>query len=289
MSGRLDDVPTASVETLQRLFDEHIGMLGVRLNDPIWVSVHQSNKRMVDRYRSGRVLLAGDAAHVGVFFGMQTGIQDAYNLGWKLAFVLLGAPDALLDTYQAERLPVAQEDLAAGGVAVGAQAVANALLKGTSAEQKSAPVTPNAAIITQLGITYRGSRLSRDLDDTTGIRAGDRAPDAPCVSATSGEKVRLFDLFRGTHFTLLVFGDQPVPPLPDVSPGSLRAYAVIHAGSTTVTTSHTLIDSDGYASHAYGVTGDALILVRPDGYIGLTGGSTDLQPISNYLRDIIGQ
>src|SRR5205085_8214994 len=97
-----------------------------------WVSVHPSNKRMVERYRSGRVLLAGDAAHVGVFFGMQTGIQDVYNLGWKLAHVLLGAPDALLDTYQVERLPVARDDLAAGGVAVGAQAVANALLKGTA-------------------------------------------------------------------------------------------------------------------------------------------------------------
>lgn len=289
MSTMLDEEPLASVETLQRLFNERVGMPDVRLSDPTWLSVFQSNKRMVDRYRSHRVLLAGDAAHVGVFFGMQTGIQDAYNLGWKLAHVLLGAPDALLDTYQAERLPVAQDDLAAGGVTVGAQAVANAILQGTSTEQKPAPVTPNAAIITQLGITYRGSRLSRDLDDTTGIRAGDRAPDAPCIRATSGEQVRLFDLFRGKHFTLLVFGDQPVPPLPAVSNGSLRAYTITRPGRTTTFADDTLVESDGHASHAYGVTGDALILVRPDGYIGLTGGSIDPQPIIDYLREVTGR
>jgi len=83
-------------------------------------------------------------------------------------------------------------------------------------------------ILSQVGITYRGSPLARDLDDTTDIRAGDRAPDTPCILATSGEKVRLFDLFRG----------------------------------------------------------DAQILVRPDGYIGLTGGSIDPQPTIDYLRDV---
>jgi 2-polyprenyl-6-methoxyphenol hydroxylase-like FAD-dependent oxidoreductase len=290
MGGSQDEAPTATLETLQRLFDEHIGMPGVHLSDPTWVSVHQSNKRMVDRYRSGRVLLAGDAAHVGVFFGMQTGIQDVYNLGWKLALVLHGAPDTLLDTYQAERLPIAQEDLAAGGVAAGVKTVTNALLnKETSAKQNPAPIIPNAVILTQLGITYRGIGLSRDLDDTTGIRAGDRAPDAPCVRATSGEQVRLFDLLRGTHFTLLIFGDQPVPPLPDVSNGSLRAYTIMRPGSATPIADNTLVDSDGHASHAYGVTGDALILVRPDGYIGLTGGKIDPQPIINFLREVTGR
>ena len=289
MGTTLDEVPTASVETLQRLFDERVRMPGVRLSNSTWVSVHPSNKRMVERYRSGRVLLAGDAAHVGVFFGMQTGIQDVYNLGWKLAHVLLGAPDALLDTYQVERLPVARDDLAAGGVAVGAQAVANALLKGTSAEQKPAPSAPSAVILTQLGITYRGSRLSCDLDDTTGIRAGDRAPDAPCIRAASGEKVRLFDLFRGTHFTLLVFGEQPVPPLPDVYSSYLRAYTITRPGNATAISHDAIIDSDRHASHAYGIADDALILVRPDGYIGLTGGSTDPQSIIDYLRDVAGQ
>lgn len=290
MNTRLDEVPTTSGETFQRLFDEYIGMPGVRLSDPTWVSAYQENKRLVDRYCSDRVLLAGDAAHVGLFFGMQTGIQDAYNLGWKLAHVLSGAPDTLLDTYQTERLPIAQDDLAAGGVATGVKTITNALLnKETSTEQKSMPAIPNAAILTQLGLTYRESRLSRNLDDTTGIRAGDRAPDAPCVFATSGEKVRLFDLFRGTHFTLLVFGDQLVPALLDVSLDSLRTYVIKQAGSATAISDHTLVESDGHASRAYGITGNAFILVRPDGHIGLTGGERDPQLIRSYLRDIISQ
>jgi 2-polyprenyl-6-methoxyphenol hydroxylase-like FAD-dependent oxidoreductase len=289
MGATLDDIPTASVETLQRLFDQHIGMSGVRLSDSTWVSVHQANKRVAEGYRRGRVLLAGDAAHVGLFFGMQTGIQDAYNLGWKLAYTLSGAPDTLLDTYPTERLPIAQDDLAAGGVATGVKTITRALLnKETDTGQRPAPVIPNAAILTQLGITYRDSRLSRDLDDTTGIRAGDRAPDAPCVSTTSGERVRLFDLFRGTHFTLLVFGDQPVPASLDVSPDVLRIYTIRRADTTAIF-DHTLVESDGHASQAYGIRDSALILIRPDGYIGLTGGRNDFQSIKNYLRDSIGQ
>ncbi len=117
-------------------------------------------------------------------------------------------------------------------------------------------------------------------------RKGD---DAPCVYATSGEKVRLFDLFRGTHFTLLVFGEQSVPSLSDVSNGSLRAYSITRAGSSTAISDHILVDNDGHASRAYGVTGDALILVRPDGYIGLTGGSIDPHPIIDYLREVTGR
>src|ERR1700735_5094648 len=68
------------------------------------------NIRMVDRYRVGRIFLAGDAAHVHSPVGgqgMNTGIQDAYNLGWKLSAVLAGAADSLLDTYEEERLPIA--------------------------------------------------------------------------------------------------------------------------------------------------------------------------------------
>jgi 2-polyprenyl-6-methoxyphenol hydroxylase-like FAD-dependent oxidoreductase len=290
MGGRLDGIPMASVLTLQRLFDEYIGMPGVRLSDPTWVSVHQLNKRVVDRYRHGRILLAGDAAHVGLFFGMQTGIQDAYNLGWKLAHVVHGAPDALLDSYQEERLPIAQQDLVAGGVVTGVKTVTTALLnKEASAEQKPTPAIPNAAIIlTQLGITYRGSRLSCDLDNTTGIRAGDRAPNALCVHATNGEPVRLFDQFRGTHFTLLAFGTQPVLSLPAEDLDRLCAYTITHPGEMIVSDRHTLVDHEGDAFRAYGVTSDALILVRPDGYVGLTGKCLGSQPISDYFHHVIG-
>ena len=73
-------------------------------------SIYQPAVRMVNRYRVGRVFLAGDAAHVhppAGGQGLNTGVQDAYNLGWKLAHVMRGGPDAFLDTYESERLPIA--------------------------------------------------------------------------------------------------------------------------------------------------------------------------------------
>ena len=282
-------LPTPTLETLQRLFDERAGMPGVRLSNPTWLSLWRPNIRMVDRYRTGRIFLAGDAAHVHSAAGgqgMNTGVQDAYNLGWKLAQVLHGAPDTLLDTYQAERLPVAEGVLATTSTRHReyrrdfSQAV-KTLLSG-----KETFADPS-----QLSITYRGSRLSRDLNGTTSVRAGDRAPDALCVRARSDEQVRLFDLFHGTHFTLLIFGDQPAPQLPVAYQGSLRMYTVARPDNLPALSDHALIDSHGQAYRAYGISGDgdALILVRPDGYIGLTGGSHDQEPIIDYLRDVIGR
>ncbi|HLZ61310.1 MAG TPA: FAD-dependent oxidoreductase [Ktedonosporobacter sp.] len=109
---------TPTLETLQRLFDERVGLPGVRFSRPLWLSTFRpTNLRLVERYRSGRIFLAGDAAHVGFPHGMEIGIQEVCNLGWKLASVLQGsASDELLETYQAERLPIAQHELAGGGL-----------------------------------------------------------------------------------------------------------------------------------------------------------------------------
>ncbi|MGW2374150.1 aromatic-ring hydroxylase C-terminal domain-containing protein [Kitasatospora sp. NPDC001683] len=101
-----------------------------------------------------------------------------------------------------------------------------------------------------------------------GVRAGDRAPDAPCTTA-DGTPTRLFDLFRGPHFTLLAFGDHPaLAELTDL-PG-VRAAAV-----------H---DPDGHAAHGYGLRGDAVVLVRPDGYVTLTGATADRATVAEHLR-----
>src|SRR5262249_3005874 len=89
-------LPPPTLETLQRLFDARTGITSVRLSDPIWISVWRPNIRMVERYRDARVFLAGDAAHVHSAAGGQglnTGVQDAANLAWKLAAVLSGAPE----------------------------------------------------------------------------------------------------------------------------------------------------------------------------------------------------
>src|SRR6185312_4197495 len=100
-----------TLDRFQQTFDRVAGVPGVRLHDLGWRSSYRVNVRMVDQLRADRVFLAGDAAHVHPIaggLGMNTGIQDAYNLGWKLGLVLAGnAAEGLLDTYEEERLPVA--------------------------------------------------------------------------------------------------------------------------------------------------------------------------------------
>jgi hypothetical protein len=81
--------------------------------------------------------------------------------------------------------------------------------------------------------------------------------------------VRLFDVFRGVHFTLLTFGNQPALRLPDVYSSVVRSYTITHPGNATAAP-ETLVDANGYAHRAYGIRGNAVILVRPDGYVGLT-------------------
>lgn len=285
LSGDAHDL---SLETCQRIFEERAGIQGVQINDLHWASLWRPNIRMVDQYRYGRIFLAGDAAHVHSAAGgqgMNTGIGDAYNLGWKLAAVLQGAPSDVLDSYHAERFPVAQGVLASTTI---------------HHEKYARPNSGNAqhfinlslgrdADLSQLDITYRGSPLACDLDDATNIRAGDRAPDSPFLFSSHGQRGRLFELFRGMHFTLLTFADQPAPQLPDRYKDIVQAYTISREGNVPASSDHALLDIDGYASHFYGIRRDAVILVRPDGYVGLTTGCLDVQPINDYLHRVTGR
>ncbi|MGK4584789.1 FAD-dependent monooxygenase [Kitasatospora sp. HPMI-4] len=271
--GRL---PEPSLENFRRIFAERAALPGVRLHDLVWSSVWRPTVRMVERYRSGRVFLAGDAAHCHSAAGgqgMNTGIQDAHNLGWKLAAALRGAPDTLLDSYQAERLPVARAVLTASSAQHRALFTAGGGAALTRQFVDKTGIAPGTDL-SGLTVNYRGGPLGCDLDDSTGIRAGDRAPDAPCRTA-QGEPLRLFDLLRGPHFTLLSFGDRPAPQASAV-PGTRVVTVGGHAGAD-------LVDVEGHARRAYGVSGDAVVLVRPDGFVGLTGGPVGPEPVTAYL------
>jgi 2-polyprenyl-6-methoxyphenol hydroxylase-like FAD-dependent oxidoreductase len=192
--GTDGSLPEPSLPYFRRIVDDLAGGHGIRLSKASWLSTYRVNVRMADRFRVGRVFLAGDAAHVhppAGGLGMNTGIQDAYNLGWKLALVCAGARPALLDSYQEERLTVASWTL--GVSTEGLRRVADGAARGDGI---AAGAPPDGQ---QLELGYPGSSLSAD-------GAGERAPDAPCVDA-SGAPRRLFDAFRGPHFTLLGFGE----------------------------------------------------------------------------------
>ncbi|MEU8589567.1 FAD-dependent oxidoreductase [Streptomyces sp. NPDC048664] len=250
------DEPTPeepSLDLFRRIFADRAAVPGVGIQDVAWLSLYRINVLLADRYRSGRILLAGDAAHIhspAGGQGMNTGIQDAYNLGWKLAALLDGADQALLDTYENERRPVARDVLDDSTTRLGNVMRAAGESDGPSAQQG---LTDDRT--TGLGIAYADSPL------THGPGAGVRAPDAPCRNAGTGNPTRLFDLLRGPRWTLLSFGDTPVRQAPD-GPRTFRVTT-----DPAATGADTVIDTDDLAHHAYGITGDELVLIRPDGYI----------------------
>ncbi|WP_405979381.1 FAD-dependent monooxygenase [Streptomyces sp. NBC_00158] len=191
-----------------------------------WASDFRPRAAMADRFREGRIFLVGDAAHVhspAGGQGLNTSVQDAYNLGWKLAAVLRGtAPSALLDTYEEERLPVAAEML------------------GLSTRIHRGEARRGAAT-RQLGLGYRDSSLAVETRPglpADALRAGDRAPDGTRAGT------RLFDAFRGPHWTLLTVGTAPEATLPGARTLRIPAY------------------------EAYG---DGVFLIRPDGYVAWAG------------------
>ncbi|MFD7131318.1 FAD-dependent oxidoreductase [Streptomyces sp. NPDC059894] len=233
-----------------------------------WASDFRPRAALADRFRDGRVFLVGDAAHVhspAGGQGLNTSVQDAYNLGWKLAAVLRGqAPAALLDTYEEERRPIA----------------AGVLGLSTSVHRGE---TRRGEATRQLGLGYRESSLSRETRATPGpVRAGDRAPDGRVGG------VRLFDAFRGPHWTLLaldtvdtvdtgeapdagealgdVLGDLPGNLLRDL-PGNLPGDEVRVVR--------------GAAPEWYGT---GLFLVRPDGYVGWAGDAPS--DLAAYLTEL---
>ncbi|HUN37424.1 MAG TPA: FAD-dependent monooxygenase [Trebonia sp.] len=231
--GEGDD---ASLETMQAILDRFCA--GVRLTGHGWSTVWRPNVRLAERYRVGRVFLAGDAAHVHPPTGgqgMNTGVQDAYNLGWKLA------SGTALDSYETERRAVAARVL---GVSTG---LLDRYAQGHPEAHKRGEDTFG------LDITYRAP------DATGSLVSGDRAPDAPVLDA-NGKRIRLFDLFRGPHWTRLAFGT----PAPDEE----HAYAVLRPGDRPTSGERYVIDADGHAFAAYAASAGDTVLVRPDGYLG---------------------
>ncbi len=210
VTQQLDQMPgNVTLDLIRELMARRVGSVAA-IRGVTWISEFRVSCRMVDRYRAGRVLLAGDAAHIHSPTGGQgiaTGIQDATNLAWKLARVLRGAPESLLDTYQEERLPKAREVLKKTDGAMTILFAPNAR-KRFLRDFVVLPVLRSPWVqkkmfgkFAQLHVNYRGSSLSRHEDrrnwfTRTRIKAGDRAPDVAFRDASSGRIVTLFDLLR---------------------------------------------------------------------------------------------
>jgi hypothetical protein len=259
----------------------------VRVSDVTWLAQFRLHHRVTDAYRRGRLFLAGDAAHIhspAGGQGMNTGIQDAFNLGWKLAMACRGrGGEALLDSYHAERLPVGQRlmrttDRMFSGIASPSRLVAFARER---VIQLLAPwVLGNRArraaafrFISQLGISYRRSGVVLP-GDGPGPRGGDRAPDGPLTRA-GGAASTLFHALHGTGHHLLAW---------DCSPSELGVARQLLQPLLGELAMHAPSAGDAVLRARFGVRGPALHLIRPDGHLWGRVQGADATPLAALLR-----
>ncbi|TMR99130.1 FAD-dependent oxidoreductase [Nonomuraea basaltis] len=200
-----DDKPSEEqiVERMRRILPKRTGLPDIRLLEATWASLFSVHRRLADTYRRGRILLAGDAAHVHAPFGgqgMLTGLGDAENLAWKLALVVQGrAGDQLLDTYEAERRPLATQVLR-GSTAQTKVNIAAGPVGRFLRDRVLLPVSNIAWLqrwatytTSQLWVSYRRGPLGGRGGKP---RPGDRIPDLAC-ERPDGTRTRLHAELRG--------------------------------------------------------------------------------------------
>jgi 2-polyprenyl-6-methoxyphenol hydroxylase-like FAD-dependent oxidoreductase len=296
------DDPAPSLELCRTIMQRRVHHPAM-LSSLGWSSYFHLNSRMVERLRMQRVFLAGDAAHVhspAGAQGMNTGIQEAFNLGWKLARAAAGqAGEPLLDTYQAERHPIERDVLRQTAFITQLAEAERGPLK--LLRERVMPVLAafgplrDAArlMVSELAIQYRRSPLTLERVLDGGPRAGERAPDAlvHVVDGPLGRAPgtgRLYDLHDPAFFSLFILvtppGDDDVMPDATGTPGALelkpdreldRLIATVEAALPGAVRVWRVTDAGkgdvSSLTHAYGRTRPAFYLVRPDGYIGARG------------------
>jgi 2-polyprenyl-6-methoxyphenol hydroxylase-like FAD-dependent oxidoreductase len=261
-----------TLEELQRALAV-CGPPGARIVEMTQASRFEINQRYVERHRVGRVFVAGDAAHVHSVVGaqgMNTGIQDAVNLGWKLALVLAGrADERLLDTYVAERGPVARRLVRATRsitrVILLRSRLGTAMRRSLGSRILARPAVQQriAAALSQLDVSYRGDGQGHH--DRVPA-AGDRAPD---VVRDGGS--RLFEQLDPSSYTLLVDGNVAMQPALLQNP---EIGTVLHVADRAV-------------RRRYGLSASRFVLIRPDGYVGLR--TNELAQVTSHATDSAGR
>ncbi|MGV0837467.1 FAD-dependent oxidoreductase [Mycolicibacterium thermoresistibile] len=260
---------------LERLLFERTGHQ-VNVTGTVWLSEFRVHRRLADSYRRGRVLIAGDAGHSHAPFGgqgMLTGLGDAENLAFKLALVVDGrATAALLDTYQAERRPLATEVLRNTSAAT----KLNIADRGVGRFLRDRVVLPLLGLprvqrwlthqTSQLWVNYRGGPLAARSLPLRTPRPGDRIPDQRCVGA-DGQSTRLYEQLGGRWAVL----------------GSGTGAGLVDAG--LVDTARTFLGDDVVGLRgSETATGDAY-LVRPDGHLAWRG--RDAAGLADWLTSAL--
>jgi 2-polyprenyl-6-methoxyphenol hydroxylase-like FAD-dependent oxidoreductase len=270
-AGPAEPEQEPTMAEIQSLLDAR-GPPGLRAHDPFWLSRFHINERKVRDYRKGRVFVAGDAAHVhspAGGQGMNTGMQDAFNLAWKLAMVWHGrANGTLLDSYSPERSAIGDQVLKNAAQMTRVGILRNPILQ----EIRNAAVSVLGHLpllrqrlvdqLTEVDLNYEHGPLTQHPHGaSSGPRCGYRAPDIQLSSAQG----QLNGILATGRFAVLAV-DAPALALP----GDLAALAV--SAQATATNDYT-------GGHRY--------LIRPDGYVALSTAADDEMTIPTYLRRLM--
>ncbi len=311
--GHADAAASRSDPTLaeaQAKVDER-GPGGVILSDPIWLANFRINERKVADYRRGRIMLAGDAAHIhspAGGQGMNTGMQDAFNLAWKLALVQRGQgrTDALLDSYSIERSTIGDQVLKTATAFTSVATLRSPLAQ--SLRNRIAPILTSFNFVRQkvrrnwseISINYRHSPLcAEQWPHLTGGQApGDRLNDAPLTSAADGHPLTLMQTLDGNrHSLLLLPGNDSASRrrLLDIAeetetafPGTVAAHLILRpelaAPADEDSEVAVWMDTQAQAHEQLHAKESTLILVRPDGYIGFRCQPADGAALYKYMQ-----
>ncbi len=280
------------LQQLQTIYDQR-SHIPARLRQLTWSSYFHINSRMVEKLRVGRIFLAGDAAHINSpagAQGMNSGIQDAMNLGWKLAWVLRGqAPETLLDTYEQDRLPVMRSILSRTevltGIVGGRSILGNFFLHLIPWIANADFVQENAtARISQIALNYRNSPLSEEHFGDGSLAAGDRAPDVTVRMAPAdslAETLRLFTLLDPSRFTLLLANFADAAAIRERISGALSPRQELFRMAQIMPPEG---DGEKPYSECFG-RAPSITLVRPDAYVGFRGGEATADRLVSYCKE----
>ncbi len=260
------------------------------------------HSRVADSYRSRRVLLAGDAAHAcspAEGHGMNTGLQDAFNLGWKLALVCCGAAgEGLLDTYETERRPVAERIVASGADAEASQALNDAAAR--SERDASMRLTfgdpetshHEAAAAAEIDRSYAGSPIVSGAP-SAGVASGSLLPDTAPVEHPAAESAPLHHLAHRPGHTVMVLGG------PAADPGAVaelvEGLEATYGGSPAVDAffgfsvrpgGSAVGRIDAGVAERLGIDGVTILAIRPDRYVGLRHDGAEPEAVERYFRSL---
>jgi 4,5-epoxidase len=303
-------------DLLYRCFKERLGDTTTRIGEMTWKSLFRFHRRLASTYRRGRILIAGDAAHIHSPFGgqgMNTGLGDAYNLGWKLAMVAQGrADDRLLDTYGDERRPVAADVLATTTTNT-TLVLGNTLMKRLVRDFAFVPALripavqqKMAAKASQLNIGYAGGPLATESVLSRIARivrskpvAGDRGANAMCLTLPDGKSTTLAEEIS-SGWALLLFGADREAARDCAAAArsrlgkDVRIIRILPSGTAMAAQDSAGVDivlRDDHASiaAAYRPGTAETILLRPDGHLAWRGSRPNAAALRKWLREALDQ